>query len=444
MSTHVEVPRRRRRLRAVVTALAVMVAASACTSSSRLQRTSSAPALSSGTGPVGSIAPGGGGSSQPGGGGSPLPGGGEVGGGGGGGGGGGPVATFPSGSNLVTLDGNARSVETTSAVGGLSSVHLAGSSVLTGSGDVIDHSGRHLGTGTLRTAGSDLVVAGPGIQLSARLRVQPGQVTITGGSATLTLAAPSTVTASSLTFQPPAPPASSTTNPPVATTVPPPFSVAGPVTIAAGSVSVAGTSLRYVDAPIDIKLTPSEADLSWAGTGSISTASGRIEAPYLGVRAQQLDVSLHRGSGSVAVRGTGLALQAFANGVPQLRTPASVEILSTHATTGFLGHRPAFAWTPRNLGSTYDMAILRIRPGNSAAGGVHIGLRPMPPMFGGEPHALVGGDTSGLKGGDAIDSLIARHGDDKRSVGYDAAAGVQLVLIVEGNFDPITVTITTY
>ena len=100
--------------------------------------------------------------------------------------------------------------------------------------------------------------------------------------------------------------------------------------------------------------------------------------------------------------------------------------------------------TLRNLGNTYDMAILSIHPGNVAARGVHIGLRPMPPMFGGESHALVGGDTAGLKSGDAIDSLVARHGDDKRSLGYDAAPGVALVLVVQGNFDPITVTVTTY
>ena len=113
-------------------------------------------------------------------------------------------------------------------------------------------------------------------------------------------------------------------------------------------------------------------------------------------------------------------------------------------TTGFLARRHAFVWTPRNLDNTYDMAILSIHPGNAAARGVHLGLLPMPAMFGGEPHALVGGDTAGLKGGDTIDSLVARHGDDKRSIGYDAPPGVPLVLIVQGNFDTITVTVTTY
>jgi hypothetical protein len=193
--------------------------------------------------------------------------------------------------------------------------------------------------------------------------------------------------------------------------------VAGPVTIRSPAVQVAGTDLRWVDAPADLAVSSSEADLSWAGSGSITTAHGPIQSTYLGVRAQQLQATLHRTSSSVGVHGTGLALQAFSNGVPQLRVPARIDILSTGATTGFLGYRRAFVWTPRNLGNTYDMAILSIHPANAAAGGVHVGLLPMPAMFGGEPHALVGGDTAGLKGGGAIDSLIARHGDDKRSIG---------------------------
>jgi hypothetical protein len=220
--------------------------------------------------------------------------------------------------------------------------------------------------------------------------------------------------------------------------------VAGPVTVNATALQIAGAGLRLVDAPADLSLTSSEADLSWAGSGSILTSQGSLQATYLGLRAQQLHATVHRTNANVEVHGTGLALQAYADGVPQLRTPARIDVLSTGATTGFLGRRPAFVWTPRNLGNTFDMAILSIRPGNAAASGVHVGLRPMPPMFGGEPHALVGGDTTGLKGGDVIDSLVARHGDDKRSIGYDAPRGVPLVLIVRGNFDTVTVTVTTY
>ncbi len=226
--------------------------------------------------------------------------------------------------------------------------------------------------------------------------------------------------------------------------MPPPVPVAGPVILKATGLQISGSGLRLVDAPADLSVSSSEADLSWAGSGSIITSHGPLQATYLGVRAQQLHAAVHRTNANVEVHGTGLALQAYANGVPQLRTPARIDVLSTGATTGFLGRRHAFVWTPRNLGNTYDMAILSIHPGNAAASGVHIGLRPMPPMFGGESHALVGGDTAGLKGGDAIDSLVARHGDDKRSLGYDAAPGVALVLIVQGNFDPITVTVTTY
>ena len=212
----------------------------------------------------------------------------------------------------------------------------------------------------------------------------------------------------------------------------------------AASVGITGSSLRFVDAPADLAVSSPEADLSWAGSGAITTSHGPIQATYLGVRAQRLQATIHRAASEVDVTGNGLALQAYANGVPQFRVAARIDVVSNGATTGFLGHRHAFVWTPRNLDNVTDMAILSIRPGNAAASGVHLGLHPMPPMFGGEPHALVGGDTAGLASGDGIDSLIARHGDDKRSIGYDAAPGVQMVLIVQGNFDPITVTVTSY
>jgi hypothetical protein len=367
-----------------------------------------------------------------------------------------PIVPVPNGGedNLVTLNGTARSVETTASVTGLSSLHLAGSSRLTATGDVVDHSGHHLGAGTLRADGTDLIVSATSLTLTSRLRVQPGSVTVnTGasGSVDLGFSASATVTSGHITFQPPppAPPLTAAPAPgtpaPVAptTTVPPPIAITGPVTVTAGGLEIAGTGLQLLNAPIDVAVSAGEGDLSWAGSGSITTARGALRATYLGVRAQQLQATIHRSGSQVDIRGMGLALQAYADGVPQLRVPARVDVLSTGATTGFLGRRPAIVWTPRNLDNVYDMAILSIRPGNAAAGGVHLGLLPMPPMFGGEPHALVGGDTAGLKGGAAVDSLIARHGDDKRSIGYDAPAGVALVLIVQGNFDPITVTVTT-
>ena len=199
------------------------------------------------------------------------------------------------------------------------------------------------------------------------------------------------------------------------------MAVAGPVTIAGGRRPGVGANL-IVGAPADL-------DRHLGG--------GRPQLGRLGLdhhRPGPAAGDLPRGAGptapgdaapqrlaAVAVHGTGLALQAYANGVPQLRISARIDVLSTGATTGFFAYRHAFVWTPRNLDNHYDMAILSIHPGNAAARGVHLGLLPMPAMFGGEPHAAVGGDTAGLKGGDAIDSLIARHGDDKRSIGYDAA-----------------------
>lgn len=352
----------------------------------------------------------------------------------------------PTGDNLVTLEGQARSVETTAGVGPLDSVRLTGAPTLSISADVVDGGGVDHGTGGLTASGADVTVKGTGMRLHGRVVVKPGSVTVDGAS--VEFATQVTIAAAHLTFQPPTPtpPAStSPTNAPTTTVPPPPpVTLAGPLTVrvtGASSAGVAGAGLRLADPPADLTASAGEADFSWAGSGSLTTASGPLTAGYLGVRAQQLNVTLHRGSGRVDVHGTGLALQAFTDGAPRLRTPARFDVLGNHATAGFLGRRRAFVWTPRNLGSTYDLAILRIRPGNAAAGQIHLGLLPMPPMFGGEPHALVGGDTSGLKSGDRIDSLIARNGDDKRSVGFDPVSTSTLILIVEGNFDPITVTV---
>jgi len=321
---------------------------------------------------------------------------------------------------------------------------LSGASVLSvASADVVDTAGHDHGTGSLTAQGPDLTVAGTGLTLGGTLRVQPSVVSLAG--ATVSMPNPTTVMSARLTFQAPASAASPGAT--AAPSPPPPVTLTGPVTIRAASGVVAGitgSGIRWTDAPADIGVSSGEADLSWAGAGTITTAAGTLKAGYLGVLAQQLSATLHRGEGQVAVQGTGLALQAYADGVPQIRTTARVDILSTSATTGnFFSLKPAFVWTPRNLNSTYDMAILSIRPGNAAASGVHLSLLPMPPMFGGEPHALVGGDTSGLKSGAAIDALVARNGDDKRSIGYDAPVHATLVLIVQGNFDPITVTVQT-
>ncbi|MDQ1429145.1 MAG: hypothetical protein QOK39_2621 [Acidimicrobiaceae bacterium] len=369
------------------------------------------------------------------------------------------LATVPGGGdNEVTLGATARSVESTATITGLRSAHFSGTPLLTATGEVTDHAGHVLGTGTLRADGGDVAVTAGDLQVTGLMRIQPGQVTATGGSVTVgvTGSGPATVAASRLTFQPPTPPppapavppptpAGTPTTAPPATAAPvPPVAIAGPVTVRAASVGITGSSLRFVDAPADVAVSSPEADLSWAGSGAITTGHGPIQATYLGVRAQRLQATIHRTASEVDVAGNGLALQAYANGVPQFRVAARIDVLSSGATTGFLGHRHAFVWTPRNLDNITDMAILSIRPGNAAASGVHLGLHPMPPMFGGEPHAPVGGDTAGLAGGDGIDSLIARHGDDKRSIGYDAPPGVQMVLVVQGNFDPITVTFTSY
>lgn len=361
-----------------------------------------------------------------------------------------PVTAPGEENNLVTLaTTSARSVETTAEVTGLASISLSGTSVLTATGDVTDHTGRNLGTGTLRAQGENLTVAtgAAGMELSSSIRFQPGGVTLNpgvDGSIGLQLANSSaSISGTGLTFQPPpatTAPATTAAASAATTTVPPPAAIAGPVTFDGTSVAIGGSSLAWRNPPAAFSVSSGEADLSWAGGGSITAAQGVFQASYLGVRAQQLNATIDRSAAAVGVTGTGLALQVYANGVPQIQVAARIDVLNTEARTGFFQTHPAFIWTPRNLDGTYDMAILSIHPGNAAAAGVHLGLLPMPAMFGGEPHALVGGDTSGLKGGDAIDSLIARNGNDQRSI--EAPVGVPIVLVVQGNFAPITVTVT--
>ena len=190
--------------------------------------------------------------------------------------------------NMVTIDAQARSVETTAAATGLSAVHLSGTSVLTATGEVVDRSGRSLGNGSQPAEGTDvLVTACSSLELTGQLRVQPSLVSASGGLG-VSFAVSATVASAHLTFQPPAPLApaapapgsgsASATTVATTTTVPPPVPVAGPVILKATSLQISGRACAWWMLPADLTVSSSEADLSWAGSGSIITSHGPLQA----------------------------------------------------------------------------------------------------------------------------------------------------------------------
>lgn len=332
----------------------------------------------------------------------------------------------------AAFDADVRSVEVAGPVTGLHTLRLPAAPAISIVSSATDAAGGALGRGTLHIGAGQVTFAADDLVVNTRLRIQADGAHT---SAPLFLRAngPVTVTAAQLGFVAASPSGDGAA-----------AALTGPVRVELGgsATAIVAVDVAVADLPDQLHLSSNEADLSWAGRGFLAVGGAPVmRAEYLGLRAQDLDVLVQRGSGTFTVAGRARALQAFADGVPQLRTTARIDVVRLDRRVGIFTSHPAFTWVPRNLGGTYDMAILRVRPGNDVSRGVRLGLLPMPPMFGGEAHPPVGGVTDGLHGGGAIDSLIARHGDDERDVGYDAPPGSHLVLVVEGNFATITVDV---
>jgi hypothetical protein len=188
---------------------------------------------------------------------------------------------------------------------------------------------------------------------------------------------------------------------------------------------------------------------SWAGSGEIAVADQHLTGEFVGAMGS-LTVQLERAPDAVQVIGSGGVQQAFVDGQPMLKTTATVERLRSEITVraGDANSSAYATWAPRDTGS-FGACIVRVAPRSGHAEWVNVGLQHLPPMFGGEQHAPVGGDTSGMgaqgrlfSGPDAIDSFIGVGDADRRDLSLSVPAGTPpgvypIEIAVEGNFDPV-------
>ena len=212
----------------------------------------------------------------------------------------------------------------------------------------------------------------------------------------------------------------------------------------------------WLDAPPSMEFHATD-QFSWAGSGDIAVDGQHLSGEFLGAMSQpgSLTVTLTRTPDVVQVVGSGAVQQVFVEGQPVLRTTAQVDRLRSDITVhaGDNNDSTYVTWAPRNTG-TFGACILRISPRSGHAEWVNLGLQHMPPMFGGEQHEQVGGDTSGLGdngrlfgGPDAIDSFISVGDADRRDLSVSVPAGTPagvypIEIALEGNFDPVIFSMT--
>lgn len=335
----------------------------------------------------------------------------------------------------------ARSVAYQGGLAGLESIKLRGGS-LDFTGQVVDGSGARR-RGTVRSGGPELHVAGKGLDVTVvgQLRVKGTGARIDG---LVTVAAAGNVTAAAATFslQPtPAPGSSSAAAEP--TPIPGPVTLVSEPGVAANLVPHG--EAEWLDAPAVLRLVgKGRTTLSWGGPGVVRADGRDHRAEFLGVKASALDATVERVGAGVRVRGTATFLQVYADGLPVLAGKGRMRVKSTpgHVARGTNG---SFTWAPENDGKT-DFVMTRIRPGNAEAAWVSLGLDKLAPMCGGEPCPVRGGDTSGLRRGRGINAVIMPGTGDERDIRFlvpdDAALGRhQIVVTVEGNFEPIRVVV---
>jgi hypothetical protein len=189
---------------------------------------------------------------------------------------------------------------------------------------------------------------------------------------------------------------------------------------------------------------------SWAGSGDIAVAGRQFSGEFLGAMGS-LTVMLTRTADAVLLQGSGGTQQVFVEGKPALTTTATIDRLRTDITVkaGDPNDRTYVTWAPRDTGP-FGICILRVTARLGHSEWVSVGLQHMPPMFGGEQHEPIGGDTSGLGdqgrffgGPDAIDSFIGVGAADRRDLSISVPAGTPpgvypIEIALEGNFDPVT------
>lgn len=250
-----------------------------------------------------------------------------------------------------------------------------------------------------------------------------------------------------------------------------------PVTIPSDGTASLNGEARWQDPPGTLTVEASDR-FSWAGGGAIEFDGQRYEHELLGVTVGGggFATDLRRSDDSVTVEGHGDVVQIWAGGIPQIATEAWVNLHDPDMTIA-AGSEDRFTWAPHNDGD-YLMTMSRITATTPEGQWVELALDPMPPMFGGEPHEPVAGQSPGLqrdlgedpfsgtfKGITAgltlglslfvlpfestspLDSTIWPGGADKRDISIhvpsETPPGTYTVgLLVEGNFEPVPVDIT--
>lgn len=318
------------------------------------------------------------------------------------------------------------------------------------SGKVTDAAGADLGQGTLRLGAGPTAFASPAITLDGQIDVDGNGVVLT--EVTVTAArGPLAIEGRGLVFQP----MHEQGKPP------PPERNLGDtkVTVTDGATAVdLGEGKRWDDAPPELRLRDKgRSTLSWAG------GAGRVVGPNrepitatktLGVKADGLAGTITRTNQGLTIRAEGRLRQAYADALPRIPARGRVDVKTTPAPLA-AGAKGRFTWAPTNT-TDYDLAISRIRPGNDHGSWVNLALDHLPMMCGRPTCDRHGGVTDGLGkkgsggflagGAKRINCVILPGTGDERDITFDVPAGTppgdyNLVLVLEGNFEPITVTV---
>jgi hypothetical protein len=317
-------------------------------------------------------------------------------------------------------------------------------------GTVKDAAGADLGPGTLRLGAGPAALAALGIVIDGQLDADAGGVTITAATIRV-VAGDLTVGGHGLVFQPNTPAGKPT----------PPSRNLGDTTVTVTNPGVTvdlGGAKRWENAPAYLILSSRErSSLSWAGgLGRVLGVNGRpiTATGTLGLKADGLTVELSRSPQGIDLAGEGRVRQVYADGLPRLQAKGRVDIKRPPNPTA-PGSKGQFTWAPTNT-TDYDLAISRIRPANEHAKWVNLALDQLPMMCGRPTCDRLGGNTDGLGragsggfltgGAKRTNAVILPRTGDERSISFDVPTGTppgdyNLVLVLEGNFAPITVTV---
>ena len=350
----------------------------------------------------------------------------------------------------ATFNVNGRSVVVDEATMELQSLSLrpkGDDATLRFAARVHDASGRDLGVGTVAVTG--LATVKGQLTLAAVFTVTPATVVLGVDeldSPEVKAAAVATVDGASITFA-----RHRADGPPDAATA-----VAGPLRLEEGALMSIAPGAEWTSAPAEASIEGrGRTTMSWAGSSEVKLRDGRtIASGFGGVKGTALRTTVRRDAGAVIASGEVHPQQIYADGLPQLAANAGVSIKQAPRPLRS-GAGGEFTWAPFNGGAT-DMVMTRIRPGNDLARSINLALEKLPAMCGAEacPFGARGGDTAGFGnrggffggGASPINAVILPGTGDERRISFDLPNGLppgnhEMVVIVEGNFEPVTVRI---